>query len=78
MEPSFAQQEAKKDMNTELTDPELLDQWESVAEPAHQLSQATFEQFARKRQTSRSVLNCAIPMARAKALRTSNTRQVGI
>jgi hypothetical protein len=58
----------KKDMNIELRDPELFERWHSVAEPAHQLSQTTFEQFLRKRHASRVVFNCATPLARAMSL----------
>lgn len=42
--------------------------WEAVAEPAWECNQAVFADFHRRNGYRRSVLNCAIPLARAKGL----------
>jgi hypothetical protein len=42
--------------------------WEAVAEPAWECNQAVFRDFFQRHGHRRNVLNCAIPMARAKVL----------
>ena len=46
----------------------MKDRWEAVAEPAWECNQAAFQDFFRRHGHRRNVLNCAIPLARAKAL----------
>ena len=52
----------------ELDDPQLNARWNAVCEPAWECNQAAFAEFERRHGHRRNVLNCAIPLARAKVL----------
>ena len=52
----------------DLEDPIMNSRWEAVAEPAWECNQAVFADFYRNHGHRRNVLNCAIPISRAKAL----------
>jgi len=49
-------------------DSTMKNRWEAVAEPAWECNQAVFQDFFQRHGHRRNVLNCAIPLARAKAL----------
>jgi len=52
-------------MITELNDPKMRARWADLAEWGWQGTHSAFEEFQRTAGRGRSVLNCAIPMARA-------------
>jgi hypothetical protein len=49
-----------------LKDPKLNSRWDAVREPAWEINQVIFQDFHRNHGSRRNVLNCAIPLARAK------------
>jgi hypothetical protein len=52
----------------ELKNPQMKHRWDGVREPAWECNQKVFADFHRQHGYRRNVLNCAIPLARAKAL----------
>jgi hypothetical protein len=54
--------------HSELDDPQMNSRWDAVREPAWECNQDVFAEFHRRHGYRRNVLNCAIPLARAKTL----------
>ena len=54
--------------HSDLEDPQMNSRWEAVREPAWECNQTAFTQFHLRHGYRRNVLNCAVPLARAKSL----------
>jgi hypothetical protein len=57
----------------------MRERWDALVEPAWEINQKTFGEFRHRFGHQRNVLNCAVPLARAKtltdfALRTGSPR----
>jgi hypothetical protein len=46
----------------------LSERWNAIVEPGHQVTEATFSRFQAAHGPSRNVLNCAVPLGRARQL----------
>ncbi len=55
-------------MNSLFTKQEDEHRWNAIAEPDHEVTQRTFWRFHRGQGSSRRVLNCAVPVSRAREL----------
>ena len=56
-------------MNNSLrSDPQLMERWDAIVEPDWEVNESAFRRFHAGVGAKRNVLNCAVPLARARQL----------
>ena len=56
-------------MNNGLrSDPQLIERWDAIVEPGWEVSESAFRRLHDYVWAKRNVLNCAVPLARARQL----------